>query len=242
MANAAYMLAAKLEEWAVPKGTPTERHRGFSNINDLDAWREQQRACELIGTVDRLLAGMDANGDNPEMFLSTLPKWYAGIHFATTPWGKTETNRATPCCTEIEINLLRALGKILDTDQETWELDEDGRRTLADVLDQAKQLIAADDTMPVDIRRYVWSLIARAYNVVEHYDTFGPDATRQIALELGGAMVARGEVVEKSGNGGLATKWKSYAAWLVTGILSGATTGAGNQLAHEALKQLPGGK
>lgn len=183
MTNPAYQLAAALRYSAVPPHERPESTRGFADITDLDAWREVQPVTELVTEVDRTLAGMNANGENVSMFLETLPKWYAGAHFATVPWSSTSQS-PRPMCPSIELNLLDALGALIEAGG-SWEFTEEVRRSLTDVLDEAKTLIETDTDMPMDVRRYLWSLLTHAHLVVEQQEKFGPGPLRHIALELG---------------------------------------------------------
>lgn len=240
MTNAAYQLADALDEWAVPAQRQPEQVRGFGEIDNLECWREVQRVTELVAEVDRTLAGMDASGDNVEMFLETLPKWYAGAHFATTPWGSVNTNSPRPQCAAIELNLLRALGALIDAGGKHFDLTEDQKRTLHDVLAEAKKLVEADTDMTVDVRRYIWTLIVRAYDVLQNYDTFGPGPLREVALELGGAMHSRALVTEHNGDGPTSGRWKSLATMVVAGFAGGLGSDGANALsevAHRAIER-----
>jgi hypothetical protein len=243
--NAAFLLADALESYAVPGNTTPERVRGFEGPNDIDAWRRHNAAVDLVRAVDHLLTGMRAAGEDVSMFDAALPRWYSGTYMATTPWGSKQ-NGGGPrlVCPEHDVHLLRALGAIING----WEpikLDEADQRTLSDVLKQARELLEEEsDSLPRDVRYYLWGLIQRAQMVVDNLEGYGPEAVRQVALELGGAMIVQAAHADSSGEGEKASRWRSAGYLLVGGFLTRFGDTGANALmkgAGHVVKQLNGG-
>ena len=243
--NAAYQLATLLHSYAAPSMTRPEDARGFGGIDDLDSWRKHAEAVELVRIVDHTLQGMDAAGVAVEMFIPAVPRWYAGVCFAKLPWGSTTSgNGMRPVCDPADIALLEALGLVVKTGG-ALELNEEERRSLADVLAQARDLIENDTTdMPADVRHYLWGLITRAEMIVKNLEEYGTETVRQVAFELGGAMTAQAERADAHGQEQRAGKWRAAAKHLMIGFMGGAGSNAADQLtqaAEHVAKQLGGG-
>ena len=242
MTNCANLLAARLRSFEAPSQQPPEQVRGFESPHDLDAWRRHADDCELIKSVDYTLQGMDAVGIGVDMFMTALPRWYAGVNFASIPWGvTTQGNGMREACSEGDINLLEAFALTIKTAGHVV-LTEDDRRTLSDVLAQAQDLIESDSTdLPADVRQYLWTLIIKAQMIVDNLDMYGHEAVRQVALELGGAMTMQAERAEQHGQPERASRWRAAALTLMGGFMGGAASGATEVAAAEVMKQITGG-
>ena len=238
--NAANLLADILESWNVPANKITQEVRGFEDITDLQAWREQTTAVQHVASVDQTLTGMTAAGENVSMFMRTLPRWYAGAHLAATPWDS-KTNSFRRTCTEGDIDLLRALGSLIDA-HPRMPLGEDARRRLADILDQANELLAEDlPGLPSDARRYLCALLERARLVLNNLDEYGYETLRQVVLEMGGAFTAQAERSHGAGQPEKAQRWWAVAFAAVTGFFGGTGSEAGRAIAAEGFKQITKG-
>lgn len=244
MTNVAHTLADRLRLFVHPANETPESRRGFTSATDIDAWRRHAEDNELLRQIDNLLKGMDAAGTNVDMFMSALPRWYAGVNFATDPWGQaTQTGKTRAPCNNSDVDLLDALGLVISTGGGVT-LTEDDRRSLADVLKEARDLVENDTSdMPPHVRHYLWSLIVRAEMVVKDFEHFGPDAVRQVAFELGGAMTAQAERAEGRQEPARAGRWRAAATQLMVGFMGGAgstASGALGEAASEAIKQIGG--
>lgn len=240
--NAAYLLSDALRGWQVPPGERPQQRRGFRDEGDLDAWRGFTQQADLVRTIDSTLQGMDADGQFVEMFLDALPRWYAGVYMAATPWNQmTEGGAGHEACTDADIKLLQALGALIDsTDYVT--IGEDEHRSLIDVLAQARALLEEDsDQIPKDIRHYLWGLICRAQMILDNLDNYGPEAVRQVALELGGAFVVQGQRAEAEGDAARAKSWRSAAFMLMAGFMGGGAGGVGEAIGEAGIKAIEKG-
>lgn len=218
----ATLLADTLDSWRVPKNTHPQTARGFggNGTEDLAAWRRIGHAADLLRSVDNLLCGMTAAGEDVAMYTPYLPRWYAGVYFATTPWDST-VQRDRPVCEPHEINLLRALGATIRAIGFPVVTDSRARQ-LRDVLDQALSLLEADSAdFDPEVRFYLHGLISRARMVVDSSETYGAYAVREVALELGGAMIVRGGQVQAE-DPEKASRWRSAGYMLVAGVFGRA--------------------
>jgi hypothetical protein len=237
--NAAYLLADALRAWHVPAGEKPQHRRGFRDESDLDAWRGFTQQADMVRTLDSMLQGMDADGRFVDMFLEALPRWYAGVYMASTPWNEmTNGGDGHAACSEGDINLLQALGALIDsTDYVT--IGEEEHRSLSDVLAQARKLLEEDSShIPNDIRQYLWGLICRAQMILDNLDNYGPEALRQVALELGGALVVQGQRAEGNGDMARAQSWRSTAYLLMVGFMGGGAGGVGQAIGEAGIQAI----
>lgn len=243
--NAAALLADLIDGWTVTSGQRPEQVRGFSSPHDLGAWRANNVPVDLLRTVDNLIQGMAAAGEDISMFEPSITHWYSAVHFGTLPWGNAQQGgNPRRACPETHVALLRAFGAVING----WQpisLDEADQRSLADVLAQAEELIDDESThMPADVRFYLWGLIARARKVVEHLDEYGAQAAREVCIELGGALIVHGEQVKTDGDAARGSRIQAAGVMLVSGFM-GTFGGDGANLAIEGVKaaarQITGG-
>lgn len=238
--NAAFLLADLIEQWATPTNVPPEKVRGFKNTNDLNAWRVHTRAADLVRTVDETLQGMTANGEDVSPFMDSLPRWYAAVHFAAIPWGKTEqrtdvTDR--PLCPRADISLLRALGLVIDTSG-GLDISDADQRSLVDTLREAQSLLEEDEDLDKEIKRYLLGLVGKANLVLANLSTYGAEAVRHVALELGGALTVQAVRAEAAGDRSRAVRIQAAAWNLLIGFVGGSASGIGEVAATEALRQI----
>lgn len=228
---------------AVPASQAPEQVRGHDGPADLNAWRRFGSDLDLVQAVDSILKGMDSSGEDVDMFLDALPRWYAGVAFATTPWG-TNVGAPRPACSDGDLNLLKALGLVIRSGKPV-SIGEDDQRRLVDVLAQARSLVEEEsDGFSDDVRRYLHSLIVRAEMVARNVEQFGPEAVRQVAFELGGAMTTEAEKLERADEPEKAKRWKSAATLLMGGFLGALGSEAAELAAGggaDAVRAIAGG-
>lgn len=240
----ATLLADMLDSWEVPQNASAQSARGFggNGATHLEAWRRVGHAAKLLRSVDNLLTGMTAAGQDVEMYSPYLPAWYGGVFFTTTPWDSSSQNaRPRPVCQPHEIHLLRALGASIRAIGGPV-IDESAARGLRDILDQALALLEADATdFEAEVRFYLHGLISRARMVVDNVAEYGSYAVREVSLELGGAMIVRGAQV-KADDPEKGSRWTTAGVMLVAGVLGRAgergldsALEVGGQIARAAL-------
>ncbi|MDO3397001.1 hypothetical protein QWJ41_14840 [Nocardioides sp. SOB44] len=218
--NAATLLVELIDSYAVPPNHKAQTAFGFDNAHDIDAWREHIEALTLVRNVDDAIRDMAAQGDPVDIFVPSVPHWYAGVGMASTPWGSTHATERAICPPEHR-KMLKALALLIDAQGRSLDITEADRRALSDVLDEAAELLEASQTMPPSARSYLRALIDRARFLLEALDTYGAESVRAVVLELGGAMVMEGGRASAEGDQPTAKRWWSSAHLLVAGFLGG---------------------
>ncbi|WP_460815928.1 hypothetical protein [Nocardioides korecus] len=160
-------------------------------MDDLNAWRVHTHALNLVRQVDETIDQLEMRGVSVEVFRDSLPYWYAGVGFATTPWDTVE-NRARPAIEDTHLNMLRAFASVV-AGREALSIGEDEVQSLRDTLEDAARTIAEDDALPLEAKAYMLGLVKRAIFLLDHLDKYGPEAVRDVALQLGGALFTRAE-------------------------------------------------
>lgn len=216
--NSPALLADLLEGYAVPAGYTPQVHRGFEGDDqDIAAWRRHNADIDLVRSIDNLLIGMEAAGEDVGHFQECLGDWYSGVHFAATPWG-TALTRVSKACNAGSIRMLRALSSVLKANG-GLTISEAARRQLSDTLEQARELIEEDiESFSPDVRHYLLALIHRAQSVINDVERYGSETVRQVALELSGAVQVQADVVE-SINPEKASRLRAVAGMLAGGFL-----------------------
>jgi hypothetical protein len=217
--NSAKLLADMLDSFTVPRNSAAQSVHGFESANDLPAWRRHIEALALVRTVEDTLLGMRAAGKDVEVFEHCLPGWWAGVGMATTPWGSA-TGSARSACSDHDLAMLKALAFAIDANGYT-SIDEYTRRTLADVLEEAETLLDDDSNVPADVATYLGGLLRRARMVLDNVHTYGADALRSVATELGGAMVMQGQRAKEAGDEPTGNRWQANAYLAMAGFFGG---------------------
>lgn len=193
--NAAFALWDMFETFSVPAQQAPETSRGFETAADLRAWRNHTQGLALVRLLDEALTAMEREGVPVDSFQESLPFWYAGAAFGTTPWGSVAGARR-PVVAPEHMAMLKALGALMMSRPHV-ELTEEDSRTLAEALDEAATLIDEDEGLPPEAKAYLFGLIDRAQWLLSHAQDFGPEAVREVALQLGGALYVRAEAEDE---------------------------------------------
>ncbi|UUW88451.1 hypothetical protein [Pimelobacter simplex] len=237
--NAAHLLADLLESLVVPPNTHPQSVHGFESETDIDAWREHVERLNLARTVDDHVRTL-ALTQNAGVFESSVPHWYAGIGFATTPWDMAQNQRHRAACPPEHLNMLRALAMVIDATPHL-EIREEDRRSLLDVIAEARTLLDEDTSMAQDVRLYLAMLLQRAAFLLDNLEKYGAEPIRAVALELGGAMYTQAQREPEEGK---KSRWSAAAWGFVTGFLSRSGVNSADALAGAAeagLKAIGGG-
>lgn len=212
--NSAHLLAELLESLAVPPSTQPQTVHGFKNELDVDAWRNHVEQMNLVRAVDDHLRALRLTQDTT-VFDGSVPHWYAGVGFASTPWDGV-TSKARRACTPEHLNLLRALGMLIDA-RPHLAITEEDRRSLLDVIEEARALLADDDSMASDIQAYLALLLQRAAFLLDNLEKYGAEPIRAVAFELGGAMYTQSQ---REPDPDKKQRWSAAAWGFVTGFLT----------------------
>lgn len=236
--NAAYLLRDLIESLDVPRHQAPETVRGFGDSNDVSAWRQHAESLLLARSVDDHVQGLAAVGEDVSIFVQSVPTWYAAVGMAATPWGSRadQTRRA---CEPVHMNMLTALAMLIDA-RPHLAIDVENQRSLADVIEEARGLLADDNTIDEYVRVYLAGLLDRAAFLLDNIEKYGAESLRSVALELGGAYYIQ---AEREPDEAKKSRWRSAAWGFVGGFMSsggGETAKALGRAGTAAAKQISG--
>jgi hypothetical protein len=194
MPNPATTLADLLDQWHIPNNTNVAGARGCKDAGDLDFWRSQVQAVELLAEVDRSLDALEDLGEEVAYLRNDLVPLYHAVFGYSPIWRRLDTNqrRAEPSAPPEAIRMLRMLGMMINRYLATALKPETADRLL-ELLDEAAGLVAqldADDRT----KHYLFDLIADARRGVQEADLFGAARVRSsymaLTTELNGQAAA----------------------------------------------------
>lgn len=196
MPNPATTLADLLEGWALPGGMNVAHARGCKNADDLDFWRTQVQAVELLSEVDRCIDALEAMGERVTHLRADLVLLHQAVFGYKPLWQINGTNarqrKAEPAAPQGAVGQLRTLGIMIER-YLTDALKPEAAKRLLQLLDEATELLAE---LEVDdkTRHYLLDLIADARRGVQEANLFGTARVRAsymaLATELNGQAAA----------------------------------------------------
>ncbi|MGO1769986.1 MAG: hypothetical protein ACTHZX_08535 [Microbacterium sp.] len=186
MANAAHELATKLAEWRVLPARQSLNHQRGIDPASATGWRDQMRLTELLREVDRYLAAADAAGRDVSHYLRAYPQWAKAIFAPGVHWNQS-TGSATAIGDAPAIDLLRALGDIMDAQEISVSLSEETTRESLGALDELLECLNDPSVQLSEIeRRYVFELIGSVRRVFEESEVLGSvDMLRRVHELIG---------------------------------------------------------
>lgn len=196
MSNPAILLANLLAQWDVPAGQRSEDVRGFHTPPEVEFWKSQGRAVELLLDIERALAGLAEDGNDVTAFIETLPYWYRAVFSYTVPWQDTGSKSTRPIINPAHLNLLRGLGTLLGYAQSAPVLLPDALEEIRTALEETRDLIKTTPGLDRSVRSYMLSLVWEALRCLEEIDTFGTAHPRRVVFELSGIMYTYAEQVQ----------------------------------------------
>lgn len=230
MPNPATTLADLLEGWALPGGMNVAHSRGCTNVNDLDFWRTQVQAVELLSEVDRCIDALEAMGEPVTHLRDDLVLLHQAVFGYSPLWQLHGTNakqrRAEPAAPRGAVGQLRTLGIMIER-YLTDALKPEATDRLLQLLDEAAELLAE---LEVDdkTRHYLFDLIADARRGVQEADLFGAARVRASCMALTTELNGQAAAAQNQ-NPVLARKTFKWvaSALLVMGTAFGTEIGTG---------------
>ncbi|KAB1883642.1 hypothetical protein F6W70_13680 [Microbacterium maritypicum] len=243
MTNAAQELADILDGWrVVSKGNSIRTLRSL-HADSPDEWRGQVRAFGLLHEVDSYLASAQLGGRNVDHYLRAYPQWAKALVAPDMLWSDAVTGSARGVVDQGSIDVLRALGDIMDSSQLSVSLSPE---MTIDGLAAVDALLEALSDPSVHLReaerRYVYELIASVRRVFEESTVLGSVDLLGRVHELLGVMSLLAETLAKDPQTSkLAKKIKDAARRIVPYASFGAKVGAGTIGAAADLLQITTG-
>jgi len=199
------------------------------DVSDLDFWRQQAHAVQLIHEIELHIAGMAAHGDDIEHYLEGLQAWYVAVFAYRAPW-RTRTAEHRRIIEAGDLRLLRALAGHIESLRLVQPLDEDQARSILAALEEAEAAVRSAADVTESTRRYLLGLVAEARRTVLDWQTFGAESARRATLELGGALYTLSEqAVQPERKEAWRQTAKKVTVQIMTGVATQGAIAAGTQ-------------
>lgn len=240
MTNAAESLADLIEPWRLHTNNLVESDRlGNKSPKNIDFWREQAKAIELLAEVDRSIDRLEDLGQPAKSINAIrahLPTLYQAI-FGYHPAWKSKAGRPAPLVDPQAVGALRQLGMTLrmsDLVPETREEDINQLRTL---LGEAYEVVRSTDGLARDSQYFLFHLLSEARRYVDEVNTFGSSKAHAAILALCMEMQKQGTQLDARGNEEPASRLQHFANTLnqlAQAVFSAGAKRAGEIAASEA--------
>lgn len=197
MPNPATTLANLLRSWKITERATLVKARGGKSENDLDFWRSQVQAVELLAEVDRSIDALEEMGKDVHHMREDLAPLYKAVFGYKPAWrGPGQGHSAGPAAPRESVRSLLTLGVMIDSFLgHAFSSEAEGQ--LLELLDEAADLVKELD---VDERTkfYLFDLVADARRAVKEIDLFGAARARSTYMALttelkGQAVVANAQ-------------------------------------------------
>lgn len=191
---------------------------------------EEYRLAPLIAALDDIekhLPLWEAQGNDVRAFRDALPAWTAGVLSHLSERGEVRSD-GLPVQTG-DLGVLRWAAKLLEAD--TPSLDESQREEVRNMVNEARGVLRADETLPEAMRLHIVTLLLHVESVLDNFQVMGDFALEDAVERLLGAM----RFAENASSSEPNVWQKFYGDWLqpvATAMLGGAP---GTALAITAL-------
>jgi hypothetical protein len=223
MGNAGHELHALYAEWRdrMPDGNTSALMS--VDVREDRGVEEVMRAYALLTEIDRTLARLQANGANVGVFQRQLHGW-ARIPLMIEVGWTTATSKAKIFPRAV-LEQIETFALYLDGKVHVFSTSE--LTSLGHLVDQAREALVADDTLPAELVQYIHQLLQEirvALNNEEIGRTFDfAEATRRLWVSLRAASGASEGDEQKS-------RWRKLADAIAVGTVSSAVIESGTAL------------
>lgn len=178
MTNPAAHLHDLIISWQGDPNTNEARRRGVQGAGDqeqkLRLVRGIHAALDDLREIEGLLDALEAEGRRTQSFRKHLNRWYNWVIAYPDGWelsgGLNFHNTAT-------LEILDSLASVLEA--EINDFSPETVKEVRSLVDEARDLLAKDDTLPIGIRRHLHSVLSHAWQVANDFDLFGDFALQE---------------------------------------------------------------
>lgn len=207
-----------------------------------ETWQTQAHAVGLLNEVSRYISAAIDSGRPMDHYLRAYPSWARGVFAPHMHWSSTTSND-TELIDQTSIDVLRALGDIMQSIGLVVSLDADTTRSSLEALEELLECLAAPEVQLSDVeRQYVYELISSLRRVFEESSVLGSVDLLRRVHELLGVMTMLAETLSKH------KETKTLAKRILTSVRKvvpyarfGAKVVAGTLGAAADMQQITGG-
>ncbi|PFG39875.1 hypothetical protein ATJ97_2395 [Georgenia soli] len=232
MANPATLLMELFETWAEPTGNVSVAStRGLNQEGEFtSADADHVNAMRWISELKDLIDGLELQGRKVGPYRRHLGNW---THIVLNYPGAWQSMRTADLITQPMLDTLVQLSDVLDFAGPS--VNEEVRGAALELLTEVIALLAEDDTLPDELRAYVYKVVQNARTCIEEYEVLG-SVDLQAALEhLWGALKA----AEGHSEGTFRERWATMSERIFTPAVAGFL-GSAPSVALQALQLTQG--
>lgn len=174
MSNPAALLHELLTRWN--RNGITNEVRGLPNRDDQAGWRQMRQAIKHLDALDQLLSAQVAQGRRVSAYVNVLPSLTAAVFAYQSGWNQ----HSRESIRESDLALLDALAGQVDD----WLVEPSAERfeSITPFLNRIGEVLAADLSIPEDLRVHIAGLILHVRGCIENYAITGA-FDLQVALD-----------------------------------------------------------
>ncbi|MFW6186993.1 MAG: hypothetical protein ACOC84_03210 [Actinomycetota bacterium] len=180
MSNPAAHLHDTLTSWLGPQNHSEAQRRNATDAAGQERlFRAVHAALDDLREIEGLLAALEGEGRKTKPFRKHLPRWYAWVLAFPEGWdgggGLSFRDYET-------LEMLESLASLLEG--EVTNLPLSTIEEIRGLVDDARDLLAQDDSLPRDLRRYLYGVLSHAWEVTNDHALFGDFAVRASSERL----------------------------------------------------------
>jgi hypothetical protein len=228
--NPAARLAGLCKQWQVPGGTsPWEVRGGNADDHGLTTWHTVSYGVDLIRQIERLLDGLEADGQRTANYRKYVVIWYRAVYSWGREWTTASSDQSVIPLNEPAMDALDFLADLLDRLRIENDISQSDREQLMYLFEEAIAVLNETSEVPETERIALVGLIQACRGTLGRLDVAGPTALRQqvaeLALSLNQAAMLVHSPEKQSRFKSLASDmWWRAAAIVATSAIGTATT------------------
>lgn len=184
MANPAELLHEILTGWINDGTKSVHVQRGINYEESL--MQKHRRAIGLINEIEQIVGGMDLNEQRQQSIQRNLARWTKWVFAYPHEW----LSKPNPAYLNLQdqdaLDALDFVAQLLEN--QVSEITDTQRDSYLETINQIITALGADDSLPSDLKKHVYTIAAHARQCIEEYELTG-DFALQAAVERLAAAV-----------------------------------------------------
>lgn len=216
MTNPARHLHTIFTGWFDAHGNTQEVARALSKGNEApEVTATTIAAMNCLVEIDRRLPVLEAEGRRVTTYRRMLPTWTHAVMMYPEGFG------VVASISDHALDTLDHLAEILELTTPTIRTGSPERVT--DLLDRVTAMLGTDESLPAELRRYLFRLVQETRTALVEYQTLGAFDLNESLMRLWTAVNAAAEV---STDEGAKEGWRGIVRDYAIGTVAGLTANA----------------
>lgn len=184
MSNPAELLHNILAGWFHDPKQPIYTAREINGSEEL--MQKHRQAVILIGEIEQILGGMNLTETRRASIQRNLAKWTKWVFAYPHNWLAAPNDSYPNLWDQDALDALDFVAQLLET--QVPEVDEARRSSYLENINEIIIALNADDSLPPDLRKHIYTVASHARHCIEEYELTG-DFALQAAVERLAATV-----------------------------------------------------